>query len=1451
MSKVNFDIVTKYSDKGIDQAEKSLKALSQTAEKQGKEGGKGYAKGFSKNAEQSVDRAEKALKTLSGVASTEGKDGGRKYGSGFGANAEKGVDDAWRSVKGLTAKAEPEGKESGTAYGVGFSKGIGGLGGRVSGFMRTSLGKAAGIGAGLLAGGGFVAAFQDAMEQGDLSAKLQVQLGLTDKQSAKAGRIAGDLYQDNFGESVGAVNDTIRKIVQDTEVGINSLNLKPLTAKIITVTESFEQETGQVTRAAGQLVRTGLARNVGQAIDLITRGFQKGADKSEDFLDTLNEYSTLFRDLGLTGKRSIALLVQGVEAGARDSDKVADALKEFSIRIKDGSDLTRDSLKALGIDAKATIDTIARGGPKAAGALGNVLEKLRGVKDPAKRAQIAVGLFGAQAEDLGKALFALNLDKADRAMGKFAGSAKRAVNAVGGTANAKVQTFIKTMKQDLVEGLAAAIESFQTGVVKGKGFARTMSEAGTVIRTLVNDVKAIAEKFAALPGPIKSAALSIGAFLLIRNQFPAFGAAISRNIITPFRGAPSAVGGFKASIASTGKMLLRGGLWGIAIGVAGAALTSLFGKFFEAKQRVDQLTEALKADAGAIRATTKAAIANMLVEDGLADSARRAGVSFELVTRAALGQIDAQRQLELELKDVDKQMRFGGKTLNQLTAAEWKQLAALKERRKELVGVINKTHGLDKTLQKSKRELYEQKVAQEAVNAALGKGSGALDRNTKQGQKNIDKLKNMAKGAIETARSMDKNGRSHDVVTGKMEKARQKFIATAIKMGASREEARRLADKLRLIPGKYKAVIEANTNPAERAISRFIETQDGRKINLNVQGFGSGTPGIATGGPIHGPGTGTSDTAGLFRLSNGEHVWTAKEVERAGGHGAIERMRSMAKSGNLRKMVPGMAAGGPVTLDVRSTGLDALREKITQALTVPQVSGVPSSVGGNAAIVKSIFASMFGWASHWPSTYSLLMKESGFRNTAQNPTSTAYGMFQFLDSTWGGYGIPKTSDPRLQTIAGGRYIAGRYGNPSNALAFHLRNNWYDKGGMLQSGRTAVNKSGKPERVLSPRQTNAFERLVDNLLGGVKQSDAPLRRQLKQLNRTLFSLSRLLRKADRDWFADRTRGSFRRRMVNLLKRRERIDDRLEKAISVRDKRVAQRREVAGGLRSGIFEQRNLVGGFGIDHDGSFSAGDIAGQLEKNLAKTRRFQRLLRKMRRQGFRANVIGQVAQAGPEEGFDTAKALANARGSEVRRINQSFVGIHKAATNFSKEMGRKLYGAGIQAARGVVRGLRDRRRQIQRTMRDIARGLIKAMKDALEMRSPSKVLQRMGALSADSYMGAFGKGMSPKSKAARQMLRHLRKGGGVFEDFSFRGMSGLGDRFNEQFSRQFHRSGQKFTRGNVEKFLQGQARGNRGGDVHIHLHIDKQVNNARQLAHELRQLIRNNQTLRRELGLA
>lgn len=102
----------------------------------------------------------------------------------------------------------------------------------------------------------------------------------------------------------------------------------------------------------------------------------------------------------------------------------------------------------------------------------------------------------------------------------------------------------------------------------------------------------------------------------------------------------------------------------------------------------------------------------------------------------------------------------------------------------------------------------------------------------------------------------------------------------------------------------------------------------------------------------------------------------------------------------------------------------------------------PSGGGGDLKSMVRQMAEEMGWgADQWPALEELVQRESSWNPTAQNPTSTAFGLFQFLDSTWKNYGT-KTSDPAAQAQAGLAYIRDRYGSPAAALAFHDRKNWY-------------------------------------------------------------------------------------------------------------------------------------------------------------------------------------------------------------------------------------------------------------------------------------------------------------------------------------------------------------------------------------------------------------------------
>lgn len=343
-------------------------------------------------------------------------------------------------------------------------------------FSAKSLALAA---AGAAAGAGVADAFTRSLDVEGAQAKLAAQLGESGEVAAQAGEAAGSLYSQAYGDSLGEVNEAVRTVIQSGALmeGATTEQIETITGRVLSLAKAFDQDVGGATNAVAQMIRTGLAPDAETALDILTRGFQEGADKAGDLLDTFNEYGTQFRQFGLDGQTAMGLLTQGLQAGARDADKVADAIKEFAIRAIDGSKTTADGFTAIGLSADDMAQKIAAGGPTASAALDLTLDKLRAIEDPVKRDAAAVALFGTQAEDLGDALYALDPSAATASLGEVGGAAERLNETLMDTAQNKIEGVKRGFDQWLMSivGIQGPVGDVAASVVGLGGDALTVA----------------------------------------------------------------------------------------------------------------------------------------------------------------------------------------------------------------------------------------------------------------------------------------------------------------------------------------------------------------------------------------------------------------------------------------------------------------------------------------------------------------------------------------------------------------------------------------------------------------------------------------------------------------------------------------------------------------------------------------------------------------------------------------------------------------------------------------------------------------------------------------------------------------------------------------------------------------------------------------------------------------
>ncbi|MDF3280488.1 phage tail tape measure protein [Gordonia sp. N1V] len=354
-----------------------------------------------------TDRARRDLRNLG--------DEGRRAGEGIREGAEEGGNAFSGMLSGLNDRISDRMGEGGESGGATF---IAGFGSKIAGLASKAgpvgMALAAVVGLGAIAGAKLADAVMDGMNMQQDRAIIQARFGLSDAQMVQVGKAAGAAFGNGWGESVEANMSAAGAAMQSglIKAGASAADMDPLLEKLNMVTDVMGEEIPAVTRSAGQLMKTGLARDGSEALDLIYKGQVNNLNVSEDWLDTIDEYSTQFRSLGLTGQEAFGLLSQGVKAGARDTDVVADALKEMSLRVADGTAQADQNFNLLGISAEEMQTKMAAGGAEARDAIGQIFTGLQKIQDPTDRYNAALALFGTKAEDMKAAVNGMDLSKA-------------------------------------------------------------------------------------------------------------------------------------------------------------------------------------------------------------------------------------------------------------------------------------------------------------------------------------------------------------------------------------------------------------------------------------------------------------------------------------------------------------------------------------------------------------------------------------------------------------------------------------------------------------------------------------------------------------------------------------------------------------------------------------------------------------------------------------------------------------------------------------------------------------------------------------------------------------------------------------------------------------------------------------------------------------------------------
>jgi cell wall-associated NlpC family hydrolase len=247
-------------------------------------------------------------------------------------------------------------------------------------------------------------------------------------------------------------------------------------------------------------------------------------------------------------------------------------------------------------------------------------------------------------------------------------------------------------------------------------------------------------------------------------------------------------------------------------------------------------------------------------------------------------------------------------------------------------------------------------------------------------------------------------------------------------------------------PGKMVAAAD----PAQGTVNQVPQGVSGYRI---PKGGFNGTGGAAPAG-----GTTAAKPAAASGSSGGGGLGGGL----SGGLGDYSTEGSTSELSAFSSAILGGGLGGSTSAPTKATTTTGTSGASGASATTP--GGTTSNLTGNKKILNQA-AAKFGWGTgkEWTALDALEMQEAGYNNLAQNPTSTAYGMGQFLNSTWAPYG-PKTSDAALQSKYMMEYIKGTYHDPIKAEAHEIADHWYGAGGSPKAGSSAWVGERGPELV---------------------------------------------------------------------------------------------------------------------------------------------------------------------------------------------------------------------------------------------------------------------------------------------------------------------------------------------------------------------------------------------------
>ncbi|MGV9242611.1 hypothetical protein [Streptomyces sp. NPDC003710] len=565
------------------------------------------------------------------------------------------------------------------------------------------------------------------------------------------------------------------------------------------------------------------------------------------------------------------------------------------------------------------------------------------------------------------------------------------------------------------------------------------------------------------------------------------------------------------------------------------------------------------------------------------------------------------------------------------------------------------------------------------VTKSLKDNGRTLDVGTEKGRANRDALSQMASATEDAAAKARENGASWETVAGIYDKGRKTLVDNITAITGNRKEAERLAATLLHMPSPQMR-LEMRTEDAVRSLDGVIaamkRTPNAKKVTVSAL---------------------TSDAVSLLRdlgfkvthMKDGRFQITAETANAKSNIAAVQRARDALKSKSIDLAARDRASA---TASAIARAIAAVRGKTVTINTVWHTLGVEGTAGRNNAKLNGYA----GGGRPRPGEVAWV-GENG-------PELMSFdGTERILDHAASMKAI-RPSTEAAGALAGAGLAVGMagatagVGAAARAMAAQVEVGIRDE---LQ-----IASPSKKTKALAHDVARGFLEGLTGSRAKIKSASVDLVKDIK----TAFSgrkESSLIRMVDRQT----------KRLMDLAAKRDKIAARIAEAKQFASDVTRNAREQAGLSNLGMSPEE-------------VTAGGIKAGLAGKLAQIKQFTRYIDILAKKGLNKGLLRQILNMGPEAGYAYASALVGADKNTFKSISSLQSQLDKSTTTLGQVGADRLYDAGRNASKGFLKGLQGQEKDIERLMMSIAKSMQKALKRALGIRSPSRVMAEIGAYS-------------------------------------------------------------------------------------------------------------------------